>query len=152
MADEEGHVHAMYGVALTLENQNKYTEATKWHTKAAAQVDKDAAYSLANIYGGGFGAPRHLLDLSKSAHWFEKAAELGFKAAAIPLGGMYADGRGVKQDIVKAHMWLDIAITELPDSQYRNSVIKQRDGLAAHMTPAQLAEAQRLAREWKPKK
>jgi len=30
-------------------------------------------------------------------------------------------------------------------------VIKLRDALAAKMTPAQIAEAQRMAREWKPK-
>jgi len=152
MAGEQGNADAQYGLAALLQERNKYTEATKWYKKAAAQGDRDAAFSLANIYAGGFGAPRHLFDLSKSAHWFEKAAELGFIYAAIPLSGMYADGRGVNQDIVKAHMWLDIAISAWPDRQYRTDAIKQRDALTARMTTAQIAEAQRLAREWKPKK
>jgi hypothetical protein len=29
--------------------------------------------------------------------------------------------------------------------------VKNRDRIAAKMTPAQIAEAQKLAREWKPK-
>jgi hypothetical protein len=29
---------------------------------------------------------------------------------------------------------------------------KQRDEVSAKMTPAQITEAQRMAREWKPKK
>jgi hypothetical protein len=31
------------------------------------------------------------------------------------------------------------------------NAVKNRDIVASKMTPAQLAEAQRLAREWKPK-
>ena len=50
------------------------------------------------------------------------------------------------QDYVLAHMWLNLAA-----SQGDEYGIKVRDLLEEHMTPAQLAEAQRLAREWKPK-
>ena len=33
----------------------------------------------------------------------------------------------------------------------RDKAVKNRDRVAAKMTPAQIAEAQKLAREWKPK-
>ncbi len=59
---------------------------------------------------------------------------------------MYAKGRGVPQGYVQAHMWGNLAAAQ-GDEDGR----KVRDTLAEKMTPAQLAAAQRLAREWKPK-
>lgn len=46
------------------------------------------------------------------------------------------------QDYVKAHMWFNLAAVQ------NKEVAKLRNGLANKMTPAQIAEAQRLAREW----
>ena len=62
---------------------------------------------------------------------------------------MRADGEGVPQDYVRAHMWLNLAAAQ-DKSQYHFAA-KARDELAAKMTPAQIAEAQRLAREWTPR-
>jgi len=63
------------------------------------------------------------------------------------LGEMYAQGRVVLQDYVLAHMWLSLAARS--GNEY---IRKKRDEVAAKMTPDQIAEAQRLAREWKPTK
>jgi uncharacterized protein len=59
---------------------------------------------------------------------------------------MYAIGKGVPQDYVIAHMWLNLAAVDGD-----KDAAEGRDTLAAKMTPAQIAEAQKLAREWKPK-
>ncbi len=59
---------------------------------------------------------------------------------------MYAKGQGVPQDYVLAHMWFNLA-----GAQGDKKARKDRDLAASHMTPDQIAEAQRLAREWKPK-
>jgi hypothetical protein len=62
------------------------------------------------------------------------------------MGEMYRDGHGVPQDFILAHMWLNLATAQgNPEAE------KMRDELAERMTPSQIAEAQRLAREWKPK-
>jgi len=60
---------------------------------------------------------------------------------------MYDEGQGVRQDVVQAHTWYNLAATngDKPAAELR-------DALAKQMTPAQIAEAQKLAREWKPKK
>jgi TPR repeat protein len=58
---------------------------------------------------------------------------------------MYAQGQGVPQDYVPAHMWFDLAA-----AQGEKDATELRDSLAKKMTPAQIAEAQKLAREWKP--
>jgi len=72
--------------------------------------------------------------------------------AQTNLGVRYAKGEGVPQDYVQAHMWLNIAISNFPPGEDRDKAVKNRDLLAKRMTPAQISEAQKLAREWKPKK
>jgi hypothetical protein len=70
------------------------------------------------------------------------------------LGEMYREGQGVPQDYVQAHKWYNLAAanyTSASQTKYRDDAVKNRDALARKMTPAQIAEAQRLAREWKPK-
>jgi TPR repeat protein len=69
----------------------------------------------------------------------------GYSPAQATLGAMYADGIGVLQDFVYAHMWLNIAA-----SQGVEGATEFRDLVAKIMTPEQIAEAQTLAREWNP--
>jgi TPR repeat protein len=66
---------------------------------------------------------------------------------------MYAEGQGVEQDYEQAYMWFNLAATHIraSNTEGRALVIKNRDAVAAKMTPAQIAQAQRLADEWRPK-
>ncbi len=64
---------------------------------------------------------------------------------------MYHKGQGVAQDYVQAHMWYNLAASRLPPGDNRDLVVKNRDLVEKRMAPAQVAEAQKLAREWKPK-
>ena len=82
----------------------------------------------------------------EAVKWYRKAAEQGFAEAQYSLGVMYAEGRGVQQDFVQAHMWFDLAAASGDSSAGKNMEI-----IAAKMTRSQIAEAQRLAKEWKPK-
>jgi TPR repeat protein len=59
---------------------------------------------------------------------------------------VYAKGHGVPQDYGLAYAWFDLAVSQFPASK------NMRDLTASRMTPVQIAEAQRLAREWKPEK
>ena len=77
--------------------------------------------------------------------WRPLAAQ-GNAAAQALLGMMYEEGQGVPKDYVQAYMWLSLAA-----AQGYERATKLRDKLAEKMTPAQVAEAQRLAREWKAK-
>ena len=63
---------------------------------------------------------------------------------------MYREGEGVPQDFIQAHMWLNLAASRFPSGETRNKSARLRDNIAAYMTLAQIAEAQRLARNWKP--
>ncbi len=64
---------------------------------------------------------------------------------------MYDLGWGVPQDYVQAYMWLNLAVVGFPPGEDRKLAAGNRDGIETNMTPSQVAEAQRLASEWKPK-
>jgi len=78
-------------------------------------------------------------------------ADQGYARAQFNLGHMYADGRGVVQDYVHAHIWYDLAAAHLTGSD-RNQAVESRAAVEAKIPPAQVAEAQKMAREWRPKR
>ena len=57
------------------------------------------------------------------------------------------------KDPVQALMWLTLSAGGFPASEAKNRGIatRNRDQLAATMTAAQIAEAQKLARAWRPR-
>jgi len=77
---------------------------------------------------------------------FRLLAEQGHAQAQVNLGILYSQGRGVPKDSVQAYRWYTLAA-----SQGDDLAEKFTDHLEKSMTLAQLAEAQRLAREWKAK-
>ena len=126
-----------------------YAEAMKWYRRAAEQGEAVAQRGIGKMYRFGQGVPQ---DYGEAVKWYRRAAEQGEAVAQSILGAMYADGSGVPQDYVLAHMWLNLGAAASPPGVQRDRAITARDFAAKSMTPAQIAEAQRLAREWKPKK
>ena len=59
---------------------------------------------------------------------------------------MYERGQGVSQNLVQAQMWYNLSV-----AHGEQRAAKIRDALANQMTAGQIAEAQRLAQEWKSK-
>ena len=78
--------------------------------------------------------------------WYRQAAEQGIADAQYNLGRLFAKGEGVAQDYVQAHIWYSLAAR-----QGHQKATQLRDIVAGRMTPEQIAEAQKLAREWRPK-
>jgi TPR repeat protein len=85
-------------------------------------------------------------DYATALRLWRPLADRGDPGAQSMLGDMYDEGWGAPQDYVLAHMWFNLAAAS--GDQYS---AKARDKVAKQMTPAQIAEAQKLAREWKPK-
>ena len=127
-----------------------YSEAARWCRLGAEQGDHKAQFMLGGLYANGKGVPQ---DHAEAAKWWSLAAEQGAAPAQNNLASAYALGEGVPQDYVLAHMWYNLASSRFPASagNWRSSAARLRDLTAARMTPAQIAEAQKLAREWKPK-
>ena len=74
--------------------------------------------------------------------WYRRAAEQGDAAAQYKLGLMHGLGKGVPKGYVHAHMWANIAA-----SGGDKNVVELRNLIEEGMTPSQIAEAQKLARE-----
>ncbi len=121
-------------------------ESARWVRSAAEQGHLEAQYFLALRYDEGRGVPQ---DSAEAARWYLAAARRGNGDAQFALGRMYTDGRGVRQDLETAYLWVELAASHIGEEK-RETVADFRDSLAAKMTPAQVAEAQRGAREGKP--
>ena len=115
----------------------------------AEQGNAKAQYNLGHMYRHGQGVPQ---DDAEAVGWWRKAAEQGNAGAQNNLGFMYYNGRGVPEDYAQAHMWFNLAASRYPPGENRDRAVKNRDFVAEKMTPVQLFEAQKLAREWRPKK
>jgi hypothetical protein len=118
-----------------------YADALRWLRKAADQGAAIAQDWLGAMYREGKGVQQSYAEALK---WYRKAAEQGDVGAQNDLGFMYSRGQGVPQDYVIAHMWYTLAAAQ----GTLKEAVTGRDWVAARMTPAQVAEAQKLVREW----
>jgi len=109
----------------------------------AEQGDAMSQIGLGFLYFSGKGVAK---DYVEAAKWYRKAADQGNASGQHSLGRMYAAGLGVNQDSVIAYKWFNLA-----SGNGDSTAIRSRDDLAAKMTPGQIAEAQKLSREWAPK-
>ncbi len=134
--------------ALAAYQRGDYAMALREFRPLAEQGDAGAQNQLGFMYSNGHGVPQ---DYAKALQWWRKAAEHGYTKAQSKLGFMYRNGEGVFQDYAKAHMWYNIAASRLPPGMDRDRAVKNRYIIAQKMTSAQISEAQKLAREWRPK-
>ena len=121
-----------------------HAEALKWYRLAADQGLASAQYLSGVMYQKGMGVP---VDYAEALKWHRRAAERGHAKAQYGLGVMYAGGVGVTQDEVQAHQWLNLAA-----ASGEEEARERLDNVARLMTPEQIAEALRLAREWREKR
>ena len=152
-AADRGDAHAQANLAILYANgqgvAQDYAEAAGWYRKAADQGDAHAQLSLGLLYASGQGVPQ---DHAQAASWYRKAANRGDAHAQILLGDMYENGQGVPQDYVQSHMLWNLAASRSADPVQRADAARRRDLVAAKMSTAQIADAQRLASAWKAQK
>lgn len=147
-AAEDGHamaqnkLGALYAAGLGV--CKDLALASIWYRKSAELGYAEAQFNLAAGYLLGEGVVKNE---TEGVKWFTRAAAQGLARAQAMLGSCYWFGNGVSRDLVKAHMWLSLAVDQgLADAPMYLKRVAQR------MTPAQIEEARRLAREWKPRK
>ena len=122
-------------------------EAVNWYRKAAAQGLPDAQYAVGNCYFEGTGVPK---DLPEGLKWVQLAAEQGFGPAQGALGRCYAKGRGVPKDHVQAYKWLNLAAAK--GGEGGDDARVELAATERFLTPEQVTEGQKLAREFTPHK
>lgn len=160
----------MMGKLFGMLKKSNLNEAVKWFRNAANQGDTKAGTLLAQMYGEGLGVPKDFDESSKlllkaaeqgevtaqkylafmlafqnkiteSQNWTRKAAEQGDRWGQRGLGLLY---RG--KDKVRAYMWYTLAV-----EQGSKRASKERDAVARGMSADQIAEAKKLAQQWKEK-
>ena len=121
-------------------------EAARWYRLAAEQGHAAAQSRLGDFHQFVSGVPQ---DYPEAVRWHRSAAEQGHADAQWSLGLMYEVGVGVPQDYVAAHVWLNLSASRRNSADSNRELVAHgRDRVVGKMNPDQLAEAQRLAREW----
>lgn len=151
-AAAQGHPGAQY---QTGDNYDKgigvaqdYRQALTWFEKAAAQNETRAQSAVGYMYDIGQGVAA---DPKRAQDWYEKAAAGGDAFAQYNLGSMYGTGRGIERNDMKAYMWFSIAednVTSAGGKTATSTAAQSKKLVEGQLTPEQIAEAQRLAREW----
>jgi TPR repeat protein len=144
---EQGLAAAQFNLGLLYANGQGVpkddAQARQWYEKAAAQGHSEAQVNLGILLVYGRGVTQ---DYKIAAYWLRLSANQGNDLAQRKLGLMYERGDGVQQDYVRAYMWYSLGAAKGVEAGAR-----LRDAIAKRMDPDQIAEAQQLAREWKPK-
>ncbi len=107
----------------------------KWYLSAAEQGEAYAQTIIGLLYVWGPD-----VQYTAALKWYTQAAKRGNTKAAEFLGWIYSEGRGVPQDLVRGVMWLNIAGSSV-----------EYWGFDKDMTPAEIEEAKKLARDWMKK-
>lgn len=145
-AAEQGYANSQHSLGhfylngITLPKDE--AEAVKWFRKAAEQGYADSQNSLGYIYENGIGTTK---DVAEAVKWYGKAAEQGKAEGMYNLGLIYSRGEGLPKDYVRAYKWLTICA-----SGGNPQAISLRDTFEKSMKQEEIAEAQRLVREWNP--
>ena len=127
---------------MTAYAQANYAEAFRLLEPLAGQGEAVAQEVLGVMYAEGQGVKKNE---AEAVRLFRRAAEQGNDLGQYNLGAAYVNGLGVPKDYVLGQMWFILAA-----AQGFEAARSARDKLTRYMTPDQIIEAQRLAREWKP--
>ncbi len=140
---ERGNVLAQYKLGVMYNNGKgvlqDFSEAFRWFHRAAILGYAPAQNIVGVKYEKGQGVKR---DYRQAVKWYRYGAEQGYANAQYRLGRMYALGRGVKRNYKEAVTWFKIAAAKgVEDAELT------RASVAAHLTPEDLAAAERKSGE-----
>ena len=128
-----------FDAAVAAYDRKDYATALRTYQSLAAQGDAAAQFMLGLMYDRGEGVPQ---DYAEAVKWYRLAAVQGNAGAQLGLGLAYALGQGVPQDFVTAHLW-----SNLSAARGNPSAMKLRDLVAQKMSPQQIADTQKRARQ-----
>ena len=141
---DEGNVEAMFCVGRMYANgfgvPMDDAMALKWYGLAAGEGHGQAQYNLGIMHANGWGVA---MSDAPAAGFYRLAAGNGIVEAQAALGYCYKHGAGVEKDLVKAHIWFDIAAHNDDLSS-----ASERDSVAERLTEEEIFAAQRSALQW----
>jgi hypothetical protein len=138
-AAEQGDPEAQVQLGLLYEQgqgvERNLDEASRWFQLAAEQGYAPAQANLGDLYEFGDGIRSN----KAAAHYYRLAAKQGYRDAQLDLARLYEQGKGLPPDAVQAWLWYSLAAR-----QGDASAVTGRDRVSTRMSPAQIAEAERL--------
>lgn len=144
---EQGHSEAqnmlgyMYRFGEGMEPD--YQLARKWYRLAADQGNPTAQNNLGVMFRLGLGGEP---DFQQAFYWFHRAADQGNGGAQNHLGLMYYRGEGVEVNKIQAYKWAYLAAQQGLDPAIQAVAMLEQE-----LTPAQIQEAEAMAKSWKPR-
>ena len=145
-AAEQNSAEAQYNLGICYAKgdgvKKDEVEAVNWFRKSAEQNNADAQCNLGYCYYYGNGVTK---DEAEAVTWYRKAAEQNHTDAQNNLGLCYAFGTGIAKDYVEGYKWIILAAAKGSDKAKQFMAVLENT-----MTPEQIAEGQKLAREFKP--
>jgi hypothetical protein len=127
--------------------QQDLSQAVGWLLKAAQEGHGGARGALGFGYLTGKGVPQ---DETVAARWTFRAASQGVPGAQLLLAKMLSEGRGTPENNVAAYSWATIAASRLGDKKLRDSASQLRQQIGSALTPDQIAQAEKAAKDWGP--
>ena len=124
-------------------SREDYVTAARLYRSLAEQGKASAQHQLAKMYENGEGVPK---SQAEAAKWYRLAAQQGHAGAQLYLGEMYLAGEGVPRDYLQAYVWFSLSAAAGQGA----FAFQGRDRAADKLSPAQIAEAERRVRTWKP--
>ena len=144
VAEAQANLGDLYRVGDKVVAQD-YAQAVRWYRRAADQGHAVAQSNLGALYERGLGVPQ---DPAQAVKWYALSAAQGHPIGQFNLALMLEQGLGARQDRIEAHKWMNLAAARA-SGESQKSFAESRDRVAAaSMTPAEIAEAQKRAREW----
>jgi TPR repeat protein len=146
---ESGDRVAIDSLARAYLYRENYEEAARWYRRGAELGYQNSQVNYAWMLLQGRGVAR---DDSEAFRWFLAAANSGHPYSYLATAEMYAVGKGTERDPIEALAQVEIALKVLQSSETQNLETARalRNQLAAELTPPQIEEALRRAREKRP--
>jgi TPR repeat protein len=138
-AASAGSAYAMSELGVLFELRRDYARAFEWYSRAARGRNAHALFRLGIMYQEGWHVAS---DPIKGLQLIEESARLNSSAAQHYLGLLYFQGTRVPKSYVRSYAWLNLAAPK--GAQYART----RELVEKHLSPEQLAEAQKLSIEW----
>ena len=147
-AADGGNAYGMYSVGLMYFDgkgvPRSYVNAMKWYKQGAEKGYPQAQHAMGSMYEQGQGVKR---DIAEAAKWYTMSANQGYTMSQNSLGIIYTTGGGtVQPDPVQAYVWFALAGKEDASAGTRAERLKGR------LKPEQLAAAEKMIKDFKPKK
>lgn len=120
--------HYTYGLSVSVD-MNK---ALYWFEKAAKAHHVHSSLLLGHWYQNGTNVPK---DLKRAAEYFKDAAFGGLAEGKHQYACCYAYGLGVRQDSLRALLWIDRAVKDNYFLSYYLKGIMYRDGVSVNKSP-----------------